>query len=175
MTELMDDPETPPNKEASSNLLRFEDMEAAFVQVEFLPKDPELPAIPSFRRGFPSRTLAMEYIASLNPDPSKQFGSPIQAALKRAALLRLSNPDILNNYEVQATILEGITNEQPGTGQQPPSRVRAPNREPVSSGPPRVDLAGLIGLGSTLPESAVELPEDGGEAEVGGEVEGSET
>ncbi len=104
MSNLMHDkliPEPSPEDNTAVNLLTRNDLRKVVVKITFAPKKPKLPNIRPRRMEFPTTVAAAEFISKICPPLNQQLGSPKILRARIAHLLRLTDPTIVSNYEIQ--------------------------------------------------------------------------
>lgn len=99
--ELMRDKTVPePETGTATNIMTRRDMRQAIVKITFVPRAGKLPPVRARRFAFPTSVLATEFIQTVKPPPGAQLGSPKQYRAKIARLLRLTDPSVINKYEL---------------------------------------------------------------------------
>lgn len=194
-----DDPMFDPNlpdqidPEVATKMLSAKDTIKTLVIITWKAKGKrtKIPKPIDFQMEFPSTSAARSWITSVTPDP-KAVGSLRQILARRTRALLQQNIQTLIEWEPEFKLSNPILDKEEAQDEQPifepepdgdaidtfhsddddtgdGSGVPTPDRPPVPDGPSEFGGTGFGLLGLSLPKSALELPEIGGEAEDGGE------
>lgn len=86
------------------NVMRRQDMRKTTVEVKFVPIRKGAPRQPTRHYEFATAVMATDFIASVNPPPGLQLGSPKQLKAKRARKLNIQQ-HLIDLYDVQLSIV----------------------------------------------------------------------